>query len=426
MRIRGLLFLISLSALAMHTNASNPCAPGAYRDNHQQVIVLSDRVDKPEAELGYLMLDGRYGNTGSGGISFQCENNLLTVAAADSSPQHFTHVPLQRTSTTFTSVDALLVGELIEPADNANTTRPLVVMVQGSERSAAIGNSRATLLAGMGISVFVYDKRGTGKSEGLYTQNFNLLAEDAAAALAQARKLAAGRFGRSGYWGASQGGWIAPLAATRAQVDFIVVGYGLVASPIEEDLDQMLLEAQQQHIDAKQIKQLHRLSNITAKILLSHFADGLQDLQRLRKEVGREAWFNSITGEYSGAMLRMNDADLRRLGPALFDNLELIWNYDSAAALKNLKRPLLWVIAQNDREAPIQRTLQKLTQLKHDNPALQTYLFPNTDHGMYEYNELPDGSRKHTRVTDGYFSLVAGWILQNDKPYAGQATLINQ
>ncbi|HCS64045.1 MAG TPA: alpha/beta hydrolase [Cellvibrio sp.] len=298
-------------------------------------------------------------------------------------------------------------------------------MVHGSEQSPAIGNSRALLLAGLGISVFVYDKRGTGQSTGIYTQNFELLAEDAAAAMTHARRFAAGRFGRAGYWGASQGGWVAPLAATRAHADFIVVGYGLVASPIEEDLDQMILEVQQQKFSSAHIDQIRRLSTVTAKILTSHFTDGLNELETLRQEYKTKPWINTINGEYSGAMLRMSHADLKRIGRAVFDNLELIWDYKSSPVLEKIQVPLLWIAAENDREAPSARTLQQLAKIKKINTALQVYVFPNTDHGMYEYTEMSDGSRQYIRVTNGYFRLVAEWTQEDKTPFTGKAFSLN-
>src|SRR3546814_3188443 len=86
------------------------------------------------------------------------------------------------------------------------------------------------------------DLRGTGGSDGEYTQNFELLAADAAKALDTARGMTAGRHGRAGFFGGSQGGWVAPLAATRTKADFVAVGFGLVASPIEEDREQMVSE----------------------------------------------------------------------------------------------------------------------------------------------------------------------------------------
>ena len=69
--------------------------------------------------------------------------------------------------------------------------------------------------------MFVYDKRGTGKSTGRFTVDFSELADDAIAAVAQARKLLPNV--PVGLMGESQGGWIAPLAAARSPVDFVVV-----------------------------------------------------------------------------------------------------------------------------------------------------------------------------------------------------------
>src|SRR3546814_16216302 len=96
-------------------------------------------------------------------------------------------------------------GILIEPPGQ-NAKRPLVVMVHGSERSSPIGGIYGYAMAAQGISVFVYDKRGTGGSEGEYTQNFALLAADAAKALATPRGMTAGRHRRHGLFVGRQGG----------------------------------------------------------------------------------------------------------------------------------------------------------------------------------------------------------------------------
>ncbi len=400
--------------------AKSLCPPGVYGDGKSNAIVLRE---KPDDGLGqwYLTLDGLFGNTRSDSLPFECHSGFIRLQ--DVTATQLNPVVLRRTQTTFLSANTQLVGELVEPLYSGQQNYPLVVMVHGSEQEPSIGNSRASLLAAMGIAVFTYDKRGTGKSDGFYTQNFELLATDAGAALNHARSLTLGRSTRTGFWGASQGGWVAPLAATLTPVDFVVVSYGLVASPIEEDLDQMLLEAKHQQLDVKQQQQIRRLSKITAKILLSHFDIGLEELDLLRKEVESQAWINTIRGEYSGAMLRMSNQELHRIGRAAFDNLELIWNYEAAPVLKKLHLPILWIIAEKDREAPVQRTLQALNLLKKENPMLQTYIFPDTDHGMYEFNELPDGSRKNLRVTDGYFRLIAEWINRKEQPYSGNGTL---
>ena len=41
---------------------------------------------------------------------------------------------------------------------------------------------------------------------------------------------------------------------------------------------------------------------------------------------------------------------------------------------------------------------------------VDVYLFPDTDHGMIEFTTEPDGTRRITRITDGYFRLLGDWI----------------
>lgn len=396
---------------------STSCMPGVYSDGKTNVIVLYENTHDSK-KMRYLTLDGAFGDVDSASLPFRCQLKALRLNTDAASV--LKKIPLRKTLTAFISANTKLTGELIEPVNAPNKNSPLVVMVHGSEQEPAIGNTRARLLAGMGITVFVYDKRGTGQSSGFYTQNFPLLAEDAAAAMHHARSLLPGESRRAGFWGASQGGWVAPLAATRTPADFIVISYGLVVSPIEEDLDQMLLEAEQKNFSTYQLKQIHRLSETTAKVLLSGFTSGLTELQALRVELASKPWINSIHGEYSGAMLRMSDEELRRLGSALFDNLELIWDYEAMPVLEHLAIPILWIIAEKDREAPIRRTVQALNTLKKQNTLLETYIFPDTDHGMYEFTELPDGRRSKVRITDGYFRLVAEWINEKEIPYSGR------
>jgi pimeloyl-ACP methyl ester carboxylesterase len=317
---------------------------------------------------------------------------------------------------------AVLVGELLEPAEaGTSSDRPLVVMVHGSETEPAIGNNRAYMLAAQGVTVFTFDKRGTGQSGGVYTQNFELLADDAVAAMTHAQNMTRGRFDRSGYWAQSQGGWVAPLAATRSKVDFVVVGFGLITSPIDEDRDQMLLEAQMLGLDDHEETQVKRLSKATAAIVSSHFTSGFEILEAVRKELAEKKWAHLINGEYSGDMLRMSDSDLRRVGRAVFDNLEIIWNYDSTSVLRRLKIPLLWIIAEKDREAPIDETIASLNTFKKQHKPFDVYMFPETDHGMYEFIEKSDGTRTNTRVTDGYFKLVGDWIIGTTGRHYGRA-----
>jgi len=394
-----------LALLLFPLAARAACTPGVYGPGGSgDFVVLAAPADTQAPGQRFMLRDGRRGATSDAGSPVTCDRDVASVGGAS-----WSKLPLAERITLFESVGTKLRGKLIEPAGDAKT--PLVVMVHGSESTSAVALSLYPYaLAAQGIRVFVYDKRGTGGSEGIYTQNFELLADDAAAALGEAQKLAAGHVSRSGYYGGSQGGWVAPLAATRSRADFVAVGFGLVVSPVEEDREQMIDEAKAAHLGPKEMAQIDALSKATAKMAASHFVTGYEDLARVRREIGDAAWAKTIEGEYSGDMLRMSEADLRRIGQARFDNVALIWDYDAVAALKTLKVPLLWVLAGEDRQAPIAGTKPALLGLKAKGQDITVYLFPDTDHGMFEFTTAPDGSRQMTHITDGYWRLLGDWI----------------
>jgi hypothetical protein len=402
--------LVGLTCVALLAPAAQAaCKQGAYASADGDFVVVVPLPNSQSPGQRYLFRDGRRGSTADDKAPVTCVDDAVSIRKSDGAVERWKQIALTATDTHFSSVETRLAGRLIEPG-GASNSRPLVVMVHGSERTPALNSPYAYSLAAQGVSVFVYDKRGTGGSDGEYTQNFELLATDAAAALTHARTMARGRFGRAGYFGGSQGGWVAPLAATRSDANFVAIGFGLVASPIEEDRDQMISEARALGLDSDALTLIHRISVATSRLLLSGFSEGYQELSLVRRELADKSWSQRIHGEYSGDMLRLSDDELRRIGRARFDNLEVIWDYDAVAALNRVKIPVLWVLAGEDREAPIGTTRTALLGLMKAGKPIEAYLFPATDHGMMEFTTNPDGSRTMTRITDGYLRLLGDWI----------------
>jgi uncharacterized protein len=402
------LTLFALAAWLPPVDATAICPPGAYGSDDGDFVVVVPLPNVPPPGQRYLFRDGRRGSTVDAGSPAVCANGAMRVRGEDGGIAQWPRLELKETDTGFDSHGARLVGRLIEPS--TAKPRPLVVMVHGSERTSATGSPYAYALAAQGLRVFAYDKRGTGGSGGDFTMNFELLADDAAAALAHARELAQGRFDRAGYFGGSQGGWVAPLASKRSDADFVAVAFGLVVSPIEEDREQMIDEARAAGLGDDAMAAIDRLSRATAQLLTSGFREGFEALEAVRRELAGVPWAESIRGEHSGRMLRTSDAELRRVGRALFDRMELIWDYDAIAALATVEVPLLWVLAEDDREAPIDSTREALFALIAAGRPIDLYLFPGTDHGMFEYVDLADGTRRYTRITEGYLRLLADWV----------------
>jgi pimeloyl-ACP methyl ester carboxylesterase len=86
------------------------------------------------------------------------------------------------------------------------------------------------LLPPAGIGVATFDRRGDGESSGEPSRGRFLVQADDALAV-----LAALAVERAGLWGISQGGWVAPLAATRSdRVAFLVLLASTGVTPAEQ------------------------------------------------------------------------------------------------------------------------------------------------------------------------------------------------
>jgi dienelactone hydrolase len=309
-------------------------------------------------------------------------------------------IPLVSTDTTFRSHDTGLSGRLVLPP--GSDAVPIVVQVHGSERDSAVRfNFYQRLLPAQGIGVFVYDKRGTGSSGGKYTQDFDVLADDAAAAAAEARRMAGPRAARIGFQGASQGGWIAPLAATRTKVDFVIVDFGLAGSVAEENRDQVVVELSRAGCSKSELVAAAQVADATSAIVASRFRSGFDRLDELRSRHHSEAWFKKIHGQFAGEILKYPNWVIRIVGPLIDVGTPI--NYDAVAVLRRVEVPMLWVLAGDDTSAPNASTQARLKELAVAGLKIDAIVFPGTEHGILEVEHAVDGSRPELRYAEGYF-----------------------
>jgi pimeloyl-ACP methyl ester carboxylesterase len=290
-----------------------------------------------------------------------------------------------------------------------NSRVPIVVLVHGSEHDSARDfYTLQRLFPTEGIGAFVYDKRGTGASAGRYTQDYLSLADDAIAAMREAKQLAGKRAGRIGYQGGSQGGWVAPLAAKIEPVDFVIVGFGLAVSPVEEDREAIALDITRHGYGADVMAKAMEVADATAEILLSDFREGYDRLDAVRAKYGNEPWFKHVHGDITFALLEMSQAQLRERGPELVANVPA--QYDPMPVLRNLDVPQLWILGADDTDAPSAETVRRLRALAVEGKPIVTAVFPHADHGIYEYETKADGTRVSTRNPDGYFAMMRDFI----------------
>jgi uncharacterized protein len=298
---------------------------------------------------------------------------------------------------------AKLAGRLVLPKGNEQI--PIVVLVHGAERdSAREWNALQRMLPAENVGAFVYDKRGTGGSEGKYTQHFDTLADDAVAAMREAKRIAGTRCARVGYQGGSQGGWVAPLAATRAPVDFVIVSFGLAVSIIDEDQEEVALEMRLKGHTEQEISKALEVASAAEALFESGFTKGFERFDSVRAKYRNEPWYKDLHGNYTHFILTYTAAEIREKGKDFMFGTP--FRYDPMPTLRAVKTPQLWILGEDDLEAPSAETSRRIKTLIAEGKPITLALFPHAEHGLTEYEVAPDGNRVSTRYAPGYFAMM--------------------
>lgn len=432
------IFLPTLAIADEDPRPEQACHFGAYRLPDGGLLTLAPS-DPPN--LRYRLRDGTAGKLwptpdggfeGGDGWSVRtpvtvrarfgaCGADRFSWQRADGPPGDARRVPLPVEPVTFMSGKDRLYGELVLPESGA--PKAVVVLQYGSGTDSAVLNNYLQYMPPLdGVAVFVFDKRGTGRSGGDRTLLFPTMAADMAAAVDAVRARPAMRGVPLGLMGESQGGWVAPLAATLRKVDFVVASYGLAVSPVGEDRDEVA-QSVRAH-GPKALAQAHTLHLAAMRLANSRFLEGQAEFERLKALYRDEPWFKDVGGDFTGTLAATPPEKLGEIR-AMFDfpyDLE----YEPEPVLARLKTPMLWVLAGKDTEAPHETTLAVLQKLQAARSPIDVAVFPNADHAMIEMGPGPDGQPKRMgRLSPGYFDLLTDWIVRRRLagPY-GAATLI--
>lgn len=271
---------------------------------------------------------------------------------------HGTRLQLHQKEVRFRSGGVTLAGTLTSPVTPGK--HAAVALVHGSGATPRNdGAVYAAYFLSRGLAVLTYDKRGIEQSGGTWPgeaaipQNVDVYARDAAAA---ARFLAAQPevdSSRVGLAGASQAGWIMPLAASRdPAVRFLVIVSGPVLTTGEQ-----------------------------------------QTYQDLTTE-------GATTPTLSPAEIL---AEVRRVGPSGFDPVPFI---------RQLAIPALWLLGAIDQHVPTALSVERLAPIA-DGPGHDfTYaVFPGADHFLLESEHaLASEDLRSSRYAAGLFSKVDEWL----------------
>lgn len=411
--LRALLLAAALLAGPPAAAAAEDCHVGAYRLSDQRVVDIAPSAGETlrwrtfEGDTGALtrQADGSWRSTygwterpdGKSVTFSDCAAGRLRFAGVEGR-----RIPLEATDASFDSHGVKLLGRLVLPPGRDPVA--IVVLMHGSERDSARElYFLQRMLPAEGVGAFVYDKRGTGGSGGQYTQDFNLLADDAVAAMREARRLAGKRAGRIGYQGGSQGGWVAPMAAARARVDFVIVSFGLAVSVIDEDQEEVALEMALKGHTPGEIAKAQEVAAAAEEVIASAFTQGFDRFDAVRAKYREAPWYRDLHGNYTWLLLPYTAAELKAKGK------DYIWgtpfHYDPMPTLRAATAPELWVLGGDDLEAPSAETSRRIKSLIARGRPFTLALEPGAEHGMTEY-EMKGDERLSTRYSPGYFQMM--------------------
>lgn len=309
---------------------------------------------------------------------------------------------IRQEEVTFKNGDVTLAGTLLLPA--AKGKRPALVFVHGSgAQSREMYWGLGYLYAARGFAVLAYDKRGVGKSTGNWREaSFQDVADDAVAGakFLQARTdIAANQIG---FWGQSQGGWIAPLAASRfPEAAFAVALSGGGLTPADTELFDSEFELTIAGYSADEVKEALAWQRLKNETIVSQ--DKWDEYARAQAIAKDKKWFRHPGVDIYGPDKRDHP---------FWTHMRISYFYDPAPALRASKAPLLAIFGELDSPEGVKANVSAIKQIL-DQAGRRDYtvkVYPNGSHNLMEVP--PDNPKEWVRLKrfpPGLFETMVDW-----------------
>ena len=172
--------------------------------------------------------------------------------------------------------------------------------------------------------------------------------------MAEARRMLGPQVTRAGYWGSSQGGWVAPLAATKVEPDFLVVRVGPGVSELEAHVHETRQEARQEGLAGLALDHASSLSREIYGLAVA--GEPLSATDALVTPYLDQSWYQTafgaglVSGRWSQRWWRWAQANMA---------------VEPGPSLRQLDLPILWFLAENDENVPLVASRAALERGEH-------------------------------------------------------------
>jgi len=305
--------------------------------------------------------------------------------------------PYRSETVTFNNAAVRLAGTLCIPSGGGR--HPAVVLLHGSGPESRWGTNRfiADQLARRGIAALDYDKRGSGDSGGDWrTASYDELADDAIAGirLLQARNDVNPQ--AVGIWGHSQGGYIAPLIASRTKsVAFIVAADSPAMPQYQQDIYRVSNLVRDNGWTGKTGQEAMAL--YTQFIDVARTGQGYDKLRAAMESDKNQPWLDWMQIPSRDSWLW---AWYRKTG-----------DYDSRPYWANVTSPVLLVYGEHDELEPVGGSIAIIEKILYanGNRKVEAFILPAAPHVLH-IAPLPKQHFFWWYMVPGYPSLVVDWI----------------
>ena len=378
-------------------------ANGYEREFYVQQTGEVFRLERPQPGGAPIIFEGKVeGDFFKGNWSGFGQTAVFNLKRGKAKPPYF-----REEEVWFKNGDVNLSGTLILPARKGKF--PVVVITHGgtpNERGAY--KSWAWHFVKKGIAALIYDKRGAGKSSGeTRSARMEDLADDAVAGVNFLKTRVEIDRRKIGVTGHSQGGWIAPLAATKSKdVSFVIASAASGVSPDKQSIYHRASVMRESGFSEDAVKiasDLRERLYRTGRMLLEN--DSNADAEREKISAELEKYKDAPWLEAAALPPNLNNDKPTRGG------LQLLF-FEPVPMWEKVKVPVLLVWGDKDTVVPVAegKAIIENALKKAGNKDVTVKIFPNVNHAVVLVNQ--DKSWDFPRIDLNYYETMVDWTLE--------------